>query len=84
MERLGNIRGRELYHDRFPISRGISTVRWFSARAIVCEGMDMIKNFANEAGVIQLKMKKLFVVGDRRDEIIGLELGTREFSIRNR
>lgn len=36
--------------------------------------MDLIKNLANEAGIIELKMEKLFVVGDRRDEIIGLKL----------
>jgi len=84
VERFRDIRGRKLDHDRFPSSRGISTVRWFSVRAIVCEGMDMIKNLANEAGVIELEMKKLLVVDDRRDEVIGLELDTREFSIRNR
>lgn len=37
--------------------------------------MDLIEDFTNEAGAVELEVKKLFIVGDGCDEIVGLEIG---------
>lgn len=74
VERLGNVGRGVLDNDFLSLPRIALSVLAVPIRKVEGEIVDLGKDLVDHVGRVELEMQKGFVMGDRFDPIIGLEL----------
>jgi hypothetical protein len=69
-----NIRGRELYDYPFTLAESVASVLWLAGRSRMRQIVDLGQDGANKSRSTQLKVQKDFIVRNRLDPFVRLEL----------